>query len=93
MFDFVSSVENGITGNHRTEEDEDDRDEVCTVELMRGPHGLGLALVDGMVRMMFVVFFFSIYRSVLVYLSLALVLVYMALLDYIHNSILVVPSL
>uniref|UniRef100_A0A8C1HRS8 Ras-associating and dilute domain-containing protein-like n=1 Tax=Cyprinus carpio carpio TaxID=630221 RepID=A0A8C1HRS8_CYPCA len=41
-------VENGITGNHRTEEDEDDRDEVCTVELMRGPHGLGLALVDGM---------------------------------------------
>lgn len=51
MFDFVFSVENGITGNQRTDEDEDDRDEVFTVELMRGPHGLGLALVDGMVRL------------------------------------------
>uniref|UniRef100_A0A673FNZ1 Ras-associating and dilute domain-containing protein-like n=1 Tax=Sinocyclocheilus rhinocerous TaxID=307959 RepID=A0A673FNZ1_9TELE len=43
-------VENGIAGNkdQRTEEDEDDRDDVFTVELMKGPHGLGLALVDGM---------------------------------------------
>uniref|UniRef100_A0A671RET7 Ras-associating and dilute domain-containing protein-like n=1 Tax=Sinocyclocheilus anshuiensis TaxID=1608454 RepID=A0A671RET7_9TELE len=42
-------VENGIAGNkdQRTE-DEDDRDEVFTVELMKGPHGLGLALMDGM---------------------------------------------
>ncbi|XP_026073470.1 ras-associating and dilute domain-containing protein-like isoform X2 [Carassius auratus] len=42
--------ENCITGNteRRTEEDEDDRAEVFTVELMKGPHGLGLALVDGM---------------------------------------------
>lgn len=40
--------ENGITGHHGTDEDEDDRDEVFAVELMRGPHGLGLALVDGM---------------------------------------------
>ncbi|XP_016121194.1 ras-associating and dilute domain-containing protein-like [Sinocyclocheilus grahami] len=52
MFDCVFSVENGITGNHRTEEEEEeeeeDRGEVFTVELMRGPHGLGLALVDGM---------------------------------------------
>lgn len=31
------------------EEEEDDQ-EVFTVELHRGPHGLGLALVDGMVR-------------------------------------------
>ncbi len=66
MFDFVFSVENGITGNHRTEDDEDERDEVFTVDLMRGPHGLGLALVDGMVRLIFVVFFFSIYYSILV---------------------------
>lgn len=29
---------------------EEDRDEVFTVEIRRGPHGLGLALVDGMVR-------------------------------------------
>lgn len=81
MFDFVFSVENGITGNHRTEEDEDDRDEVCTVELMRGPHGLGLALVDGMVRMICDVFFFSTSHSVLVYLTLALMLVYTSPLD------------
>lgn len=31
------------------DEEEDDQ-EVFTVELHRGPHGLGLALVDGMVR-------------------------------------------
>lgn len=31
------------------EEEEKERDEVFTVELDRGPHGLGLALVDGMV--------------------------------------------
>eukprot|EP00063_Salmo_salar_P084064 XP_014058899.1 PREDICTED: ras-associating and dilute domain-containing protein-like isoform X1 [Salmo salar] len=30
------------------EEEEKERDEVFTVELHRGPHGLGLALVDGM---------------------------------------------
>ncbi|XP_070838214.1 ras-associating and dilute domain-containing protein-like [Chaetodon trifascialis] len=30
------------------EEEEEDREEVFTVELHRGPHGLGLALVDGM---------------------------------------------
>lgn len=30
-----------------------------TVELMRGPHGLGLALVDGMVRNIFVLFLYS----------------------------------
>lgn len=33
----------------RDDEEEDDQ-EVFTVELHRGPHGLGLALVDGMVR-------------------------------------------
>lgn len=31
------------------EEEEKEGDEVFTVELHRGPHGLGLALVDGMV--------------------------------------------
>ncbi|XP_051744349.1 ras-associating and dilute domain-containing protein-like isoform X6 [Ctenopharyngodon idella] len=43
-------VKNGLAGNtdQRKEEDEDDRDEAFTVELMKGPHGLGLALVDGM---------------------------------------------
>ncbi|XP_034568056.1 RA_Radil_like and Myo5p-like_CBD_Rasip1 domain-containing protein [Notolabrus celidotus] len=30
------------------EEEEDENEEVFTVELQRGPHGLGLALVDGM---------------------------------------------
>lgn len=30
--------------------EEEDREEVFTVELHRGPHGLGLALVDGTVR-------------------------------------------
>ncbi|XP_051573638.1 ras-associating and dilute domain-containing protein-like isoform X2 [Myxocyprinus asiaticus] len=40
-------VGNGLTGSsgHRKDEDED---EVFTVELKRGPRGLGLALVDGM---------------------------------------------
>ena len=32
------------------DEDEEDEDEVFTVELNRGPHGLGMALVDGLVR-------------------------------------------
>lgn len=32
------------------EEDGDEQDEVFTVEVSRGPHGLGLALVDGLVR-------------------------------------------
>ncbi|XP_055039882.2 ras-associating and dilute domain-containing protein-like isoform X2 [Misgurnus anguillicaudatus] len=31
-----------------TEEDDDERDEVFTIELIKGPHGFGLALVDGM---------------------------------------------
>ena len=31
--------------------DEDDEDEVFTVELHRGPHGLGMALIDGLVRL------------------------------------------
>ena len=31
-------------------EADEDREEVFTVEIHRGPHGLGLALVDGMVR-------------------------------------------
>lgn len=41
---------NGLEGNtdQRKEEDEEDSDEVFTVELMKGPRGLGLALVDGM---------------------------------------------
>lgn len=69
MFVVVFSVKNGLTGNtdQRKEEDEDDRDEVFTVELMKGPHGLGLALVDGMVRIIFVLFLFSIYHSILVH--------------------------
>lgn len=68
MFDGVFSVKN-LTGNtdQRKEEDEDDRDEVFTVELMKGPHGLGLALVDGLVRIIFVLFLFSIYLSILVF--------------------------
>lgn len=36
--------------DQRKEQDDDERDEVFTVELIKGPHGLGLALVDGMVR-------------------------------------------
>lgn len=32
------------------EEGQEEQQEVFTVELRRGPHGLGLALVDGMVR-------------------------------------------
>lgn len=31
-------------------EEEEDREEVFAVELHKGPHGLGLALVDGTVR-------------------------------------------
>lgn len=31
-------------------DEEEEEQEVFTVELHRGPHGLGLALVDGMVR-------------------------------------------
>lgn len=38
---------NGNADERRTEEEEEDREEVFTVELRRGPHGLGLALVDG----------------------------------------------
>lgn len=53
------SVENGLSGNtdQKEDEDEDDRDEVFTVELKKGPHGLGLALVDGLVRTIFVPLF------------------------------------
>ncbi|XP_078125387.1 ras-associating and dilute domain-containing protein-like isoform X2 [Sander vitreus] len=36
------------TENVEEKEEEEDREEVFTVELHRGPHGLGLALVDGM---------------------------------------------
>ncbi|XP_066498669.1 ras-associating and dilute domain-containing protein-like [Hoplias malabaricus] len=32
----------------KQEDDEDERDEVFTIELFKGPHGLGLALVDGL---------------------------------------------
>ncbi|KAF4092734.1 hypothetical protein AMELA_G00024680 [Ameiurus melas] len=35
-------------GIREIDEDEDERDEVFTVEVSRGPHGLGLALVDGL---------------------------------------------
>ncbi|KAI4903694.1 hypothetical protein NFI96_023201 [Prochilodus magdalenae] len=44
-------VSNGLTGpadQRDDEDDEDERDEVFTVELSKGPHGLGLALVDGL---------------------------------------------
>ncbi|XP_072549998.1 ras-associating and dilute domain-containing protein-like isoform X2 [Salminus brasiliensis] len=49
-------VGNGLMGaagqqderKEEEEEDEDERDEVFTVELSKGPHGLGLALVDGL---------------------------------------------
>lgn len=34
-------------------ETEEDEDEVFTVEVSRGPHGFGLALVDGLVRIFF----------------------------------------
>ncbi|XP_071256349.1 ras-associating and dilute domain-containing protein-like isoform X2 [Salvelinus alpinus] len=37
-----------VEEDNMEEEEEKERDEVFTVELHRGPHGLGLALVDGM---------------------------------------------
>lgn len=37
------------SGSARAEVEEEDTEEVFTVELHRGPHGLGLALVDGTV--------------------------------------------
>lgn len=40
----------GGCAERKSENVEEDREEVFTVELQRGPHGLGLALVDGMVR-------------------------------------------
>lgn len=42
----------GAAGGDSVEQQqkEEDREEVFTVELRRGPHGLGLALVDGKVR-------------------------------------------
>ncbi|KAB5553930.1 hypothetical protein PHYPO_G00044310 [Pangasianodon hypophthalmus] len=47
-----NTKENGLRGNademREIEEDEDERDEVFTVDVSRGPHGLGLALVDGL---------------------------------------------
>ncbi|XP_060748288.1 ras-associating and dilute domain-containing protein-like [Tachysurus vachellii] len=48
----TQNAENGLRGNtvrvRETEEDEDEEDEVFTVEVSRGPHGFGLALVDGL---------------------------------------------
>uniref|UniRef100_A0A8B9GSE7 Si:ch73-281f12.4 n=1 Tax=Astyanax mexicanus TaxID=7994 RepID=A0A8B9GSE7_ASTMX len=52
----LKKVENGLLAaagqqDERKEEeddDEDERDEVFTIELSKGPHGLGLALVDGL---------------------------------------------
>lgn len=38
------------SGQRLTQSVEEDREEVFTVELKKGPHGLGLALVDGTVR-------------------------------------------
>uniref|UniRef100_A0A4W4EWU4 Uncharacterized protein n=1 Tax=Electrophorus electricus TaxID=8005 RepID=A0A4W4EWU4_ELEEL len=38
----------GSLVNFACDEDEDEQDEVFTIELRRGPHGLGLALVDGL---------------------------------------------
>lgn len=39
------------TGNEEAAaEEEEDREEVFAVELHKGPHGLGLALVDGTVN-------------------------------------------
>ncbi|XP_029294272.1 ras-associating and dilute domain-containing protein-like [Cottoperca gobio] len=46
----ASGCADGKTENveeEEEEEEEEDREEVFTVELHRGPHGLGLALVDG----------------------------------------------
>lgn len=40
----------GSVEGEREEDEEEEREEVFTVELQRGPHGLGLALVDGTVR-------------------------------------------
>lgn len=42
-------------------EDEDEQDEVFTVEVTRGPHGLGLALVDGLVRKIYLFFLLWIF--------------------------------
>lgn len=47
---FCEFAAAGGSAEEKTEDaQEEDREEVFTVELHRGPHGLGLALVDGMV--------------------------------------------
>ncbi|TSO37056.1 Ras-associating and dilute domain-containing protein [Bagarius yarrelli] len=43
-----SGFRENTNGARETVKDEDDHDEVFTVEVSRGPHGLGLALVDGL---------------------------------------------
>lgn len=51
---FLRAVSNGAeerTGNAEEKKEEDgNAEEVFTVELHRGPRGLGLVVVDGMVR-------------------------------------------
>lgn len=53
FFCFFVFLENGLqrVADQRLidEVDADERDEVFTVEVVRGPRGLGLALVDGLV--------------------------------------------
>lgn len=49
MFLSVCSARGVAEWKKETEEGDEEREEVFTVELHRGPHGLGLALVDGMV--------------------------------------------
>lgn len=49
MFLCVFFLANGCA-QRKAENVEEDREEVFTVELKKGPHGLGLALVDGTVR-------------------------------------------
>lgn len=48
MFFFVFFLASGCP-ERKTKNVDEDREEVFTVELQKGPHGLGLALVDGMV--------------------------------------------
>lgn len=46
----VSAVRGFAEEEEVKDDEEEEEQEVFTVELRRGPHGLGLALVDGMVR-------------------------------------------
>lgn len=48
MIELVKSV--GECGRHEVDDDDGDDDEVFVVELLKGPGGLGLSLVDGVVR-------------------------------------------